>query len=134
LARFADRNGNGFLSASEFPAIRRAERTFAQAELEYFDDNRDGKVSRPELVDKPSRFIGRYDRNVDCKVTAGELKAAPRRLQAAVAGRVVRRAIAYGSDLACGHLSRRPPLAGAQDEDRVRRAGLSGRRCRLASP
>lgn len=74
MARFADRNGNGFLSASEFPAIRRAERTFAQAELEYFDDNRDGKVSRPELVDKPSRFIGRYDRNVDCKVTAGELK------------------------------------------------------------
>ncbi len=75
LFRFADQNRDGFLSASEFPAIRRAERTFAQAELGYFDDNRDGKVSRPELVDKPSRFIGRYDRNADCKATAAELKS-----------------------------------------------------------
>jgi len=75
LFQFADQNRDGFLSASEFPAIRRAERTFAQAELGYFDDNRDGKVSRPEFVDKPSRFIGRYDRNADCKVTAAELKS-----------------------------------------------------------
>ena len=74
LFRFADQNRDGFLSASEFPAIRRADRTFAQAGLGYFDDNRDGKVSRSELVDKPSRFIGQYDTNVDCKVTAAELK------------------------------------------------------------
>ena len=34
------------------------------------------------------------------------------------------RAIAYMSDLACGDPSRRPPLAGPQDEDRVRCAGF----------
>lgn len=74
LFRLADKNRDGFLSASEFPVIRRAERSFAQAELGYFDDNGDGKVSRSELVDKPSRFIGQYDSNADCKVTAAELR------------------------------------------------------------
>lgn len=74
LFRFADQNRDGVLSGSEFPAIRRVERMFAQAELGYFDDNRDGKVSRSEFVDKPSRFIGQYDKNADCKVTPAELK------------------------------------------------------------
>ncbi|WP_415026436.1 EF-hand domain-containing protein [Bradyrhizobium sp.] len=74
IFRFADQNHDGFLSASEFPAVRRAERTLAQADLGYFDDNRDGKVSRSEFVEKPSRFIGQYDKNADCKVTPAELK------------------------------------------------------------
>jgi hypothetical protein len=46
LFRLADKNRDGFLSASEFPVI----------------------------VDKPSRFIGQYDSNADCKVTAAELR------------------------------------------------------------
>ncbi|MDD1532327.1 hypothetical protein C7U89_31215 [Bradyrhizobium sp. WBOS4] len=44
-----------------------------------------------------------------------------------------RRAIAYGSDLARGHPSRRPPLAGPQDEDQVRGTSLNEHRCCLAS-
>ncbi|QQO37934.1 hypothetical protein JJC00_35380 [Bradyrhizobium diazoefficiens] len=33
----------------------------------------------------------------------------------------------------CGHPSRRPPLAGPQDEDRVRGRGFDAHRCSLAS-
>lgn len=74
LFTLADRNRDGFLDTSEFPTIRRAERTFADADLDYFDDNRDGKISRSEFVDKPSLFITRFDKNVDCRVTPDELK------------------------------------------------------------
>ncbi|RXT37942.1 EF-hand domain-containing protein [Bradyrhizobium betae] len=71
---FADRNRDGLLSATEFASIRRAERTFANADFGYFDDNQDSRISRSEFVEKPSRFIGQYDRNMDCRVTAAELK------------------------------------------------------------
>lgn len=70
----ADRNRDGFLNAAEFPVIRKTDPSFADAELGYFDDNGDGKVSRKEFVDKPSPFIMRNDRNGDCRVTAEELK------------------------------------------------------------
>jgi EF hand domain-containing protein len=74
LFTVADKNRNGFLEASEFPTIRKADPAFADADLGYFDDNGDGKVSRKEFVDKPSPFIARYDRNADCRVTPEELK------------------------------------------------------------
>jgi len=74
LFTLADRNRDGFLNTSEFATIRRAEHTFADADLDYFDDNRDGKVSRAEFVNKPSLFITRFDQNADCRVTSDEMK------------------------------------------------------------
>ena len=41
----------------------------------YFDENRDGRVSRNEFVNKPNPLFSRYDKNGDCKVTPAELKA-----------------------------------------------------------
>lgn len=88
LFTLADKNRDGFVSVPEFAAIQRAEHTFADADLGYFDDNGDGKVSRSEFVNKPSLFIGRYDKNGDCRVTSDELKGgAPAQKQSPGAGK-----------------------------------------------
>jgi hypothetical protein len=72
----ADRNRDGHLDPSEFATIRRADATLADADFGYFDENQDGKITRNELVSKPSEFILRFDRNGDCRVTPDEMKAA----------------------------------------------------------
>jgi len=70
----ADRNHDGYLDAAEFKTIRQASAVFKEAELAYFDDNHDGRISREEFVSKPNPLFARYDRNGDCKVTPAELK------------------------------------------------------------
>jgi Ca2+-binding EF-hand superfamily protein len=72
----ADKNRDGHLDASEFATVRRADSTLADADFDYFDENHDGKITRKELVEKPSVFIMRFDRNGDCRVTPDELRAA----------------------------------------------------------
>ncbi len=69
----ADKNRDGFVDAQEFKAIRDADVQFKEAELGYFDDNRDGKLNRAEFIDKPSQFFLRFDRDKDCKVTMDEI-------------------------------------------------------------
>jgi hypothetical protein len=69
----ADRNHDGYLTADEFSVIKRADPLFADADLSYFDDNKDGRVSRDEFVSKPSPFFTRFDLNHDCRVTQDEL-------------------------------------------------------------
>lgn len=65
----ADKNRDGYLSGEEFNAIRKADTMFKNADLAYFDDNRDGRVSRGEFVDKPNLFFVKYDRKRECRVT-----------------------------------------------------------------
>ena len=72
----ADKGRKGFLTPQEFESIKKADPSLAQAEFGYFDENRDGKISRKEFVDKPSVFILRFDRNGDCRVTPDEIRAA----------------------------------------------------------
>jgi hypothetical protein len=69
----ADRNHDGYLTADEFATIKRAEPLFADADMAYFDDNKDGRISRSEFIDKPSPFFQRFDLNHDCRVTPDEL-------------------------------------------------------------
>jgi hypothetical protein len=76
IFNLADRNRDGYVDASEFKTIQRATPVFKEAELTYFDDNRDGRISREEFVSKPNPLFARYDRNGDCKVTPAELKGA----------------------------------------------------------
>jgi hypothetical protein len=70
----ADKNKDGFLSASEFDDLRASEHFLASADVGYFDDDRDHRVSRKEFIEKPSPFFARYDANGDCRVTAEEMK------------------------------------------------------------
>jgi Ca2+-binding EF-hand superfamily protein len=74
LFNTADVNRDGFLDASEFAALKRSSPVFAQADLGYFDDNRDGRLSRAEFVDKKSPLFARHDRNGDCRITPEELR------------------------------------------------------------
>jgi hypothetical protein len=79
----ADRNRDGFLDAKEFDAIRKTDSMFKDAEVGYFDDNRDGRVSRAEFVNQPNPFFARYDKKGTCRVTLDEIMdqanaAAPR--------------------------------------------------------
>ena len=65
----ADKNRDGYLSAEEFQSIRKADPMFKNADLAYFDDNRDGRVSRNEFVEKPNLFFAKYDHKRECRVT-----------------------------------------------------------------
>ena len=65
----ADKNRDGYLSAEEFNSIRNADPMFKNADLAYFDDNRDGRMSRSEFLDKPNLFFVKYDRKHECRVT-----------------------------------------------------------------
>jgi hypothetical protein len=69
----ADRNHDGYVDAQEFEAIRNADPMFKSADLAYFDDNRDGRLSRSEFVDKPNPFFARYDKKGTCKVTSEDI-------------------------------------------------------------
>jgi hypothetical protein len=71
----ADRNRDGYLDKEEFAALRKADPMLKDAEIGYFDDNRDGRVSRAEFVDKPNPFFARYDRKGTCRVTLDDLSA-----------------------------------------------------------
>jgi EF hand len=65
----ADKNRDGYLSEDEFKGIRAADPMLKSADIAYFDDNRDGRVSRSEFIDKPNRFFVKYDRKRECRVT-----------------------------------------------------------------
>ncbi len=75
----ADHNHDGFVDAKEFDAIRSAAEQFKDASLGYFDDNRDGRLSRAEFVDKPNPFFLQLDLNRDCRVTLDEIMEAATR-------------------------------------------------------
>src|SRR5437762_1634200 len=53
----ADRNRDGYVDAQEFKTIQELAPQFAQADLGYFDDNRDRRLSRSEFVEKPNPFF-----------------------------------------------------------------------------
>lgn len=70
----ADKNSDGFLNKEEFKHLGKFEPIFADADMDDFDENHDGRVSRQEFVNKPNPFFLRFDANGDCKVTPEELK------------------------------------------------------------
>jgi hypothetical protein len=72
----ADRNHDGYLDAKEFESIRNADRMLRDADIGYFDDNRDGRVSRSEFVDKPNPLFARYDKKGTCRVTLDDISDA----------------------------------------------------------
>lgn len=73
LFKDADKNHDGFVDAQEFRTIQQADLMLKNADLGYFDDNHDGRLSRSEFVDKPNPFFARYDRKGECRVTLDSL-------------------------------------------------------------
>jgi len=69
----ADRDRDGYLDAKEFEAVRNADPMLSNADLGYFDDSRDGRVSRSEFVDKPNPLFARYDKKGTCRVTLEDI-------------------------------------------------------------
>ena len=76
LFKNADRNHDGYVDAQEFEAIRQADTMLSGSDLAYFDDNRDGRLSRSEFVDKPNPFFLRYDKKGTCRVTLDDISDA----------------------------------------------------------
>lgn len=72
----ADSNRDGHLDPQEFKAIQSADPQFRESSVAYFDDNRDGRASRSEFVDKPNPFFLQFDKDSDCRVTLEDIVAA----------------------------------------------------------
>lgn len=70
----ADKNSDGHLDANEFRQVGKIEPLFADADVAYFDSDRDRRVSYREFVDKPNPLFSRFDANGDCRVTSQEIK------------------------------------------------------------
>jgi hypothetical protein len=69
LFKDADKNRDGFLDPQEFKTIQQADKILKNADFAYFDDNRDGRVSRAEFIEKPNPLFARYDYKNECKVS-----------------------------------------------------------------
>ncbi len=77
LFKDADKNRDGFLDQQEFKSIQQADKILKNADFAYFDDNRDGRVSRTEFIEKPNPFFARYDRKNECSVSLDSIVNPP---------------------------------------------------------
>jgi hypothetical protein len=77
LFKDADKNRDGFLNEEEFKAVQQSDKMLKNADLAYFDDNKDGRVSRAEFIEKPNPFFARYDRKNECSVTLDSIVNPP---------------------------------------------------------
>lgn len=75
--RRIDRNGDGFFSRDDLPvfAAGRWDGERIAAMRARFDGDRDGRISRSELVDGPTLLFDMADRDDDAIVTRTELQA-----------------------------------------------------------
>ena len=77
LFKDADKNRDGFLDPQEFKTIQLADKILKNADFAYFDDNRDGRVSRAEFIEKPNPLFARYDYKNECKVSLDSIVNGP---------------------------------------------------------
>lgn len=72
----ADAGAKGYVTIEEFKAIAAADKLFVTADFAYFDVDKDGRVTRAELVDKPNPAFKLLDKNGDCRIDQSEMPAA----------------------------------------------------------
>lgn len=77
LFKDADNNRDGFLDPQEFKTIQQADKVLKNADFAYFDDNKDGRVSRAEFIEKPNPLFARYDYKNECKVSLDDIANGP---------------------------------------------------------
>lgn len=69
----ADTNHDGMLDPTEFATLSNTDKMFVTADFDYFDANRDGKVSRAELIDRENPAFRLLDHEKKCALTTTEL-------------------------------------------------------------
>lgn len=72
LFKDADRDRDGILARQEFEAMSRQDRLFATIGFAYFDADGDGRITLPELADKPNPAFALLDKNGDCTISFNE--------------------------------------------------------------
>ena len=72
LFREADSNHDGVLTQHEYSALGHRDKLFEMAGFAYFDADGDGRITLPELIDKPNPALTLLDTNHDCVITPEE--------------------------------------------------------------
>jgi hypothetical protein len=72
LFKDADRDRDGILARQEFEAMSRQDRLFTTIGFAYFDADGDGRITLPELADKPNPAFALLDKNGDCAISFNE--------------------------------------------------------------
>ena len=73
----ADRRKRGYIDAQEFESIKAADQMFVNADFDYFDEQKKGRISKSDFVERPSPFFIRYDSRHTCRVARTDINAAP---------------------------------------------------------
>lgn len=82
----ADANHDDSLDASEWPNLIKVDRLFETANLQYYDANGDGKVTRAEFVDKPNPAFTLIDKSGTCKLDGSQIASARSKTEYDVSG------------------------------------------------
>lgn len=83
----ADANGDGFLDPTEWGTVVSTDRMFQTANLAYFDQNGDGKVTREEFVNKPNPAFVLMDTGKTCTLNGDQIASARSKTEYDVAGK-----------------------------------------------
>lgn len=83
----ADANGDGFVDQTEWSRIVSVDRMFSTANLDYYDADRDGKVSRTEFVEKPNTAFRLLDPQGTCVLTGDQVAGARSKTEYDVSGK-----------------------------------------------
>lgn len=82
----ADSNRDDIVDTSEWGRIVSVDRMFETADLGYFDQSGDGKVTRSEFVDKPNPAFALMDTGKTCSLNAEQIAGARSKTEYDVSG------------------------------------------------
>jgi hypothetical protein len=83
----ADVDHDDSLDASEWSNLVKVDRMFETADLRYYDQNGDGKVTRAEFVDKPNPAFTLMDTAGRCKLDGSQIASARSKTEYDVSGK-----------------------------------------------
>lgn len=87
LFNSADTDHDDSLDASEWNNLTKIDKMFVTADLRYFDQNGDGKVTRQEFVDKPNPAFVLMDKAGSCKLDGTQIASARSKTEYDVSGK-----------------------------------------------
>lgn len=83
----ADANGDDAIDETEWANIVKVDRMFMTANLDYYDANNDGKVSRAEFVDRPNTAFTLLDPQGTCVLSGDQVAGARSKTEYDVSGK-----------------------------------------------